>query len=260
MNKYFFTLSISIFFLFSACSRKVATTKSSPNLKEFEVKNVNFDYLTTSSKIKFSNEDKNFSASANIRIKKDSVIWISVTPGFGIEVARGLITPDSLVFIDRLNKEYTAYNFKELSKKFNFDIDFNLVQAMLIGNMFKEVEPEDKVERELHYFVVRQEEGPLFIENFIGAQTLKLERVAIVEKESTGGFGTKVKYNTLNLSYSDFQALEEKIIPFGNLVSLDYHRNGQKKRTEINIQHKKASFENEALRFPFSIPEKYARK
>lgn len=260
MNKYYFSLLISLFFLFSACSRKVTTTKSSPDLKEFKVKNIDFEYLTTSSKIKFSDEDKNFSANANIRIKKDSIIWISVTPGFGIEVARGLITRDSLVFIDRFNKEYTAYDFKELSKKFNFDINFDLVQAMLLGNMFKEVELADKVKKEPRYFVVRQEEGPLFIENFVGLQTSKLERVAIVEKESTDDFGTKAKNNTLNLSYSDFQALEEKVLPFNSLVSLDYHRHGQKKRTEVNIQHKKVSFENEALRFPFSIPEKYARK
>lgn len=261
MSKYYVGLFIILVFLFSACSKKVVGVKSSPDLKEFKVDNVDFTYLTTSSKIKFSNGDKNLNATANIRMKKDSIIWISVTPGFGIEAARGLITRDSLVFINRLNREYAAYNFKDLSREFNFDINFDLVQAVLLGNMLVAIDPGDKVKKEASFFVVRQEEGPLSIENFIDAQTQKLRRVAIVEKEKQDNFGLKAKNNTLNLSYSDFQKLEEKILPFKNTVSLDYyHHNGQKKRTQIDIQHKKASFADEALRFPFSIPKKYERK
>ncbi len=259
MNKYYLLLFASLILLLPACSKKITGTESSPNLKEFKINNVDFNYLTTSSKIKFSNDDKNLNATANIRMKKDSIIWISVTPGFGIEVARGLITRDSLIFINRLNKEYSAFNFKDLSKEFNFEIDFNLVQAILLGNMPVEVSPEDKVKKEARYFVVRQEDGPLFIENFIDAQTMKLARVAIVEKEKNEE-SRKVENNALNLSYSDFQMLKEQMLPFENLVSLDYQQNGQKKRTEINIQHKKANIADEALRFPFSIPEKYERR
>lgn len=260
MNKYYWLLFIFLTFLLSACGKKAVGIKSTPTLKEFKVDNVDFEYLTTSSKIKFSNDDKKMSATANIRMKKDSIIWISITPGFGIEAARGLITRDSLVFINRLNKEYSAYNFQDLSKEFNFDINFDLVQSVLLGNMLLEVSPEDKIKKEPEYFVVRQEDGALFIENFVDAQTMKLERVAIVEKEKEDEFGKKTKNNTLNLSYSDFQMLEEKMLPFENMVSLDYQRRGQKKRTEINIQHKKASFTDEVLRFPFSIPEKYEHR
>lgn len=262
MNKYYFLFFIFFTLLLSACGKKAVGIKSASTstLENFKVDNVDFRYLTTSSRIKFSDDNKKMSATANIRMKKDSIIWISITPGFGIEAARGLITRDSLIFINRLDREYSAYNFQDLSREFNFDINFDLVQSVLLGNMMVEVSSDDKIKKEPKYFVVHQEEGTLFIENFVDAQTLKLERVAIVEKEKNDEFGKKVNNNTLNLSYSDFQLLEEKILPFENMVSLDYQRHGQKKRTEINIQHKKANFTDEALRFPFSIPEKYARR
>ncbi len=251
-----------ILLLFSACSKKVVSTSdTAAEMKEFKVNNLDFNYLTANSKIKFSDGKKNMSASANIRMKKDSIIWISVTPGLGIEAARGLITRDSVLFINRLNREYTAYSFQDLSRQFNFDITFDLIQAALLGNMLQDVGPKDKIKKESNYFVVRQEDGAVFIENFIGTRSQKLERVAIVEKESKKGQGMKNKKNTLNLSYDDFQSLEqEQVLPFDNMVSLDYYSNGQKKRTQININHKKASFADESLRFPFSIPRKYERQ
>ena len=67
-------------------------------------------------------------------MKKDSLIWISVT-GVGFEVARGLITKDSIVFMDKFHKEYFAFNYEQLSKKYNFDLNFALLQSIIIGNL-----------------------------------------------------------------------------------------------------------------------------
>src|ERR1700676_4128871 len=42
----------------------------------------------------------------NIRIKRDQKIWVSITAIAGIEVARALITPDSILIINRLQSLY----------------------------------------------------------------------------------------------------------------------------------------------------------
>ncbi|RYG21494.1 MAG: DUF4292 domain-containing protein, partial [Chitinophagaceae bacterium] len=46
-----------------------------------------------------------------IRIEKDKKIWVSVTAIAGIEVARAVITPDSLLLRDNLNKTYARKPF-----------------------------------------------------------------------------------------------------------------------------------------------------
>jgi hypothetical protein len=261
MNKYSLLFLFFALLLISSCSRKTLSFKDAEVAESFDLRPVDFNYLATSSKIKYSDQDKNLNANASIRLKKDSIIWVSITPGFGIEAARGIITRDSLIFLNRLDKEYSAYDFKELSERFNFNINFDLLQAILLGNMPVSPAEDDPIKKEANFFVVQQEQDDISIRNYVGVRSLKLERVSILDRSPQDGFGRdKPRNNTLILSYDDFQMLEEQVFPFENRVSLAYQRNGQKKKTEINIEHKKASITDEALRFPFSVPDKYERK
>ncbi|MEQ9437939.1 MAG: DUF4292 domain-containing protein [Cyclobacteriaceae bacterium] len=255
------TVGLSFLLLLAGCSKKIAgVDRGGMKADELQIEDVDFEYLTASSKIKFRNEGQSVSATANIRMKKDSVIWISVTPGFGIEAARAVIDRDSLAFINRLDKEYRSYNFQELSEKYNFTINYDLLQAVLLGDMPRSIVADDEVWQEANHFVVRQAEGPVTIDNFIDRQLMKVERIAMVEESANGSPRNKAEKNTLNLQYGDFKQLDEEILPFSNLVSLDYRQHGQKRRTQIDIEHKKVSIVDEALRFPFSVPSKYARR
>ncbi|MGD1892265.1 MAG: DUF4292 domain-containing protein [Cyclobacteriaceae bacterium] len=263
-----FQLSVSRLFvgimllaLAASCSKKITgVDRGGVKADALQIENVDFEYLTASSKIKFRSDEQNVNATANIRMKRDSVIWISVTPGFGIEAARAIINRDSLALINRLEKEYRSYNFQELSKKYNFTINYDLLQAVLLGDMPRSIVADDQVKQETNYFVVRQEEGPITIDNFIDRQLMKVERIAMVEKDANGSAKNRGGKNTLNLQYSDFKQLDEEILPFSNLVSLDYRQQGRKRRTQIDIEHKKVSIVDQALRFPFNVPDKYARR
>lgn len=244
-----------------SCGKKTVSTSSPASLSTaLAIEDVDFDYLTSSSKIRYSDDGKNVSATANVRIKKDSVIWISVTPGFGIEAARALVTRDSLAFINRLEKEYQAYSFQELSDKFNFNINYDLLQAVFLGDMPRTLAPEDEVKQQAEHFLVQQQEGPLTITNFINARLMKVDQVAVVDQTKRASQNGKRTKNTLNLRYEDFEKVDDQLLPFKNELSLDYRSQGKKRRTQIDIQHKKANIVEEALQFPFSIPDKYARK
>lgn len=258
MNKIIslFCLLIGLFVI-SSC-KKIPTVSPGEDVSaELDINEIDldFEYLTTSSKIKFSNDEKNLSANASIRIKKDSIIWISVSPGFGVEAARGKATQDSLIIVNRLNREYLAYDFKKLSEKFNFDITYELLQAALLGNMPIDLRQGDQVRKENAYFIVKQESGDVIINNYINARIMKVEKVDMREKNKSSG-----RDNTLYLQYDEFKVLEDHVIPFINLVSLNYRSGKKSQYTEINIEHKRASFTQETLTFPFNIPEKYVQK
>ena len=260
MNKKTWLTYSVLFFLLSSCGKKTVSTISGPIADELSVVDISFDYLTASGKIRYDNDDQNVSATANIRIKKDSVIWISVTPGFGIEAARGLITRDSITFINRLDKEYNSYSFQELSNKFNFDISYDLLQAVLVGDMPRTLAPEDQTKKQADHFLVRQQEGSLTIDNYIDARLMKVDRVSVVDETKRDSQDKKRAKNTLSLQYEDFKKLKDQLFPFENTMSLDYRSQGKKRRIQIDIQYRKVNIVEEDLRFPFSIPDKYARK
>ena len=53
-------------------------------------------------------DGKKYNVNANLRMYKDSVIWISVTGLFGIEGLRAYITKDSVKILNKLDKIYTS--------------------------------------------------------------------------------------------------------------------------------------------------------
>ena len=70
------------------------------------------------------------------RIKKDSIIWVSIRPLLGIELARVVLTPDSVKFTNKLNSTYYSGDYEFISNKFKVDFDFYKIQALLTNELF----------------------------------------------------------------------------------------------------------------------------
>lgn len=109
-----------------------------PSLALELIKNSELDYLWFSTR--FSGnvvlDQKSQNISGQLRIKKDSAIFVSIAPVLGIEVARAIITPDSVKMINRLESNYYLGNISYLNQLLNTDIDFYMLQAILTGNDF----------------------------------------------------------------------------------------------------------------------------
>jgi hypothetical protein len=94
-----------------------------------------FETLSMKASIEASLSSKEtYSLTGNIRMIRDSVIWISVSPGLGIEAVRLYITQDSVFFMNRLNNEYAATTFGFFNTQYQVDLDFNMLQSLLTGN------------------------------------------------------------------------------------------------------------------------------
>lgn len=100
------------------------------NLKSNEFK---FDRLKAKLSIDATIDSSSNSFSMSLRMKKDSIIWMSLSK-LGIEGARMLITKDSVKFINTLKKQYFSGDFNFLSQYLNTDLDFEAIQSLLIGN------------------------------------------------------------------------------------------------------------------------------
>ena len=233
----------------------VAIRPTRPGIEEARanVAEIDFRFLTAKSKISFKSPQQDIdNASINIRVRKDSLIWLSVSK-LGIEAVRGLITRDSITIIDKIHRQYSVYDFPTLSKQFNFAMNFELLQALIVGNLPLPKRPAQKIKNERDYLLLRQSEGKVLVENYIGEQDRKLKKLMVTEQPTK---------NTLRLDYDDFTSLNNFLFPYTSLVTLDYKSktDGQFYQTLLRIKHNKVELVDKNPGFPFTIPAKYERR
>ena len=84
-------------------------------------------------------DGQSYSFRGHIRSVKDSAIWVRATI-LGFEVGRAMITPDTLQFIDRVNREYVKMPLSTVAQRYGIDITFKQLEQLLIGSpSFEEV-------------------------------------------------------------------------------------------------------------------------
>lgn len=230
--------------------KSTADTTRSP---EFSVQELDFKYLTAKSKLSFQSKDQDIkNANITIRMRKDSLIWFSVGQ-LGLTGARGLITRDSITIVNVLQREIYQFGFAELGKKFGIELNYNLLQSLIVGNLPIKRSRRDRVLRERDYFLLKQDEGKILVDNYVGERDRKLKRLQVKEQTTN---------NSLKMEYDDFAALNNFLFPYSNLITVDYQSNEDQRfyQTLIQIKHQKVDLTEQPLSFPFSIPSKYARK
>mgnify|MGYP000317630260 CR=1 FL=1 len=92
--------------------------------------------------------DKTNSFKVNTRLKTDSIIWLSVT-AFGMEAARIQARPDSLFFVNKIEKTYYRGNYENAAKVFNLPVTFALLQNLLLANL------PDLPKEKTHYYTLQ---------------------------------------------------------------------------------------------------------
>jgi len=139
-------LIISLLF-FSSCgvfknnSNKMRNRSVSYLEKKIEENEFKPEWFSAKIKAKYKAEGKNIPAlNLDIRIKKDSAIWVSASPaiGFKLEVARILITPNRIQALDKFNKNYYDEDFNYIRQYIDYPFDFNTLQSLLFGYMIPE--------------------------------------------------------------------------------------------------------------------------
>ncbi|MDW3197128.1 MAG: DUF4292 domain-containing protein [Cytophagales bacterium] len=206
-----------------------------------------FDYMTAKAKINYKDARQNLAATANIRIKKDSLIWMSVSK-VRVEAARILITKDSLFVLDRLKKRYSKQGFDALSKQFDFEINYNLIESVILGNLIYPYKRE-RLESSEEYLYYDQRLANFLFNNYIGVDTRKLEKLLVEDVDTK---------STISVNYGDFKEVNAEIFPFTIAASINYVEK-TRQNIAINIGFSKAEIAEEPLRFPFSTPSKYRR-
>ncbi len=235
----------------------IATAAPKPEVTKNDTTNViretmsrlasnHIEYTTFSAKVNVDyqgTDGKKYDVNANIRMYKDSVIWISITAVFGIEGLRAYITKDSVKLINKQDKVVTLRSVAYLQDITKLPLSLSTLQDILIGN-------------------------PVFVDSSIVSYSRNANTISVV---SIGEFFKNLltingdgrveniklddidptRSRTCNLSYTDYES--KKIPGFSTNRRITVT---EKTALDIKLDFKSYDF-NETLTFPFSVPKNY---
>ncbi len=242
-------LFTTVILILSACARKIAAPIAIPE-KTLAIEEIDFEYFHGKARLNFKDEKREREVKANIRIRKDSVIWMSFSV-IGVQGGRALINKDSITILSNVQNEYYVYTYPELSKRFNFKVDYYVVQAAILGNLIMPSIERKNLITEDKYDLLNQNQGTVSIKNFINNTTKKLEKVEL-EESGTG--------NSVKINYSNFQPVHTKSFAFSNIINIVYKTPSTISNNTITLEYSNAEVGDRELRFPFKIPKRYDRR
>ncbi len=197
--------------------------------------------------------NSNYNVSGTLRIHKDQAIFLSVTPLLGIEVARLLITPDTVKFLNRLQSSYFIGDMSFINDMLGTDLDFYMLQAILTGNDFEHFTSDN--------FRISDDRGMLLLSSPARRrkndhQAPAVEHNIWLDRENFRIRQTVVydasQRRMIRADYKSFETLGGQLLP--NDLVLVFTDPGS--RAELTLRTSRTSI-NSPQEMTFSVPSRY---
>lgn len=245
MNKVFLGICI-LFFLSSCVGTKTLTSPSSKSAQEVlnlsYAKAAQLDWFTSQLKGQAEFEGNSYPINGQVRMRKDSVIWLSVSAILGLEALRLQLTPDSVKLINRLNSSYFVGHISSLAKQYNIPLSFAEIQNALLGIYSPNTSLDFKLINELSDYLLLAESNSNKQQLRLNSNYLPLE---IIRSRSDS--------QLVNLQYSDFVMLDGQWLP----KDLSIEAITNEKSINLSFSYSKMMI-NRPKKIKFSIPSSYA--
>lgn len=94
-----------------------------------------FEWLTANMAIQAEGNGMRYDdLSGQLRMRKDSLVWLNVTTTIGMEVLRVKVSNDSVWIVNRMEKTYLAEPLDTISAQLGMPLSLPLVQTLLLDN------------------------------------------------------------------------------------------------------------------------------
>ena len=202
------------------------------------------------SKIDFSvnTGGKNISVGGSIHMRKDEVIRIQLTPMGLIEVGRIELTPEYVLIMDRIHKEYIKAAYGDVDFLKNNGLNFYSLQALFWNQLF--IPGEQRVsETALEQYKIQEKTNGAID---ISLQQGNMEYTWTADHQAALINQAAVTYNSkqhgtskLDWKYDDFKALGSKKFPANHLFTLSTAASGKKKNILVEIKMNKLTTDSD---------------
>lgn len=206
------------------------------------------DYKTVyiKSDASFDNGKQSQNVTAEIRIKKDEQILVSIR-FLGITMAKASITPTNVSYYEKIKGTYFEGDFSSLSQWLGTDLNYDKVQNMLMGEALDDL-------RKGKYTQTMEDQGYRLDDKannstqktfYIDATNFKIKKEEVAQTD---------KARNIQIEYADYNLFSQILMP----QTVKINAQQEKGKTEIQLQYNTISF-NEELSFPYSVPNGYKR-
>jgi len=202
-------------------------------------------FKTASIRANASYEDikQSLNINADLRIKKDEVIWISLK-FFGITAAKAYITPTRVSYYEKINNTYFDGDYRVLSNWLGTDLDFQKLQNLLLGRPIDDLTKEDFLAEVADQLFQLKNKNNTQIEKIFAFETGNY----LLKKQFVN---QKIKQRNVTITYPSFQNQDTNFLPTAlTIIAQD------KDQVKIEVEYKKITF-NEDLNYPYSVPNGY---
>ena len=255
MNKRIWIALIAMIFTLNACRvAKTITAKiAAPTLTAEAKERLNFiqelpshqfkyELLTAKAKVAFKSKSQSQNLTLNFRMQSAQKIWVSVNALGSLEVARVLLTKDSVKILNRLNNEFNEGDYAYLSNLINYPISFDLIESLLIGNIPSQIDPSKaSFETNADQFNFTQTEGNKVLNAIFQKANYK---------SSEWKLSDTLTKKSLVINYDDYKSIDTYLFP--SLINVQAI--SPKDLVKLNIQFVKIEKVN-SLVFPFNDPK-----
>jgi len=116
---------------------------SAPKMMKPQLTSLDYEWLSyrmNVSILDYNTKKETQSVNAFFVNRRDSVIYISVSK-FLMEIARIVLTPDSVKYVEHFSSTYYSGDYSFLNKLIGFSVNFKLIQTIFTGDDIPDFEP-----------------------------------------------------------------------------------------------------------------------
>ena len=241
IDKPSFLLVFIIGCLLQACYT-VRLTQTTQKHTQQLLEPLHFTYLTINASIKYTQGTTKYNLRVQFRMHKDHIIWFSAALPWGIEVARGMITPTQVKLMNHLQHTYTVYDYPTLQAQLHGPCSYNLIQAILLGEL-PAIPNKNKILQAGQHITIQWPQGQWQAIATMNRTTRQVEKMVITDP---------LTQNQCMVAYKNWKQYQcgllfrDAQLCVGNFI--------------VGITHKSIHSTHKKLNFPFTIPCKYVQK
>ena len=265
-KKYKYILFVALIALsLSSCKtkKKIFHTTSPIEAKEnsqlfSDILSNAFTYSSFESKItlNLSSGKHSVGSKAQLRIRHNEAIQISIQPLWGVEMFRFHMDKDTLVLLDRMNKRYVKEALTDIKKSYPVGFDFYTLQALLTNRIFlsqhAQIMPND-----YHLFHYTQGINNYFLKT--------KDTESEIEYSFSINAADQITFTNINLQqstksysliweYTDFSMVDKKLFPH----KMNITAGTLSKKIDASILFNNITL-NEPIDFRNHIPTNYSK-
>jgi len=203
--------------------------------------------------IQLSKNEKGMSSGGMLRVIKNEKIQLSFQPFLGIEVFRMIITPDSIIILDRMNKYYVAESMDDIKREVSFDLNFYNLQSMFTNQLFLSGKP-DLNKSDYKLFSIEQAQYNALIKS----QDNQLSYSFLTDHSETiksMNMSNKAQTTVLSWKYDRFNPIKNRqLFPMEMNINLIH----PKDEVSVSFSFSKIELDKE-IDINLNIPQKYKR-